>query len=128
MINRPEKEWKAFCLPFLLYTNIVWFYLFGLKKQQISFFKQIVWGWFTTVEGFQQDTWQKATNFMSDLWLFSLIVPLFSFKKNLVAQAPKTGGPTINTQPAIMKPTEEPPAYTQQQAQVRLNQSSLVPF
>lgn len=37
-----------------------------------------------------------------------------------MAQAPKTGGPTINTQPAIMKPTEEPPAYTQQQAQVRL--------
>uniref|UniRef100_A0A7N8Y8Q9 Secretory carrier-associated membrane protein n=1 Tax=Mastacembelus armatus TaxID=205130 RepID=A0A7N8Y8Q9_9TELE len=31
--------------------------------------------------------------------------------------APKTPAPTINTQPAIMKPTEEPPAYSQPQAQ-----------
>ncbi|KAK5879188.1 hypothetical protein CesoFtcFv8_024517 [Champsocephalus esox] len=29
--------------------------------------------------------------------------------------APKTAAPTLNTQPAIMKPTEEPPAYSQSQ-------------
>lgn len=34
--------------------------------------------------------------------------------------APKTAAPAINTQPAIMKPTEEPPAYSQPQAQVLL--------
>lgn len=33
--------------------------------------------------------------------------------------APKVPAPTTNTQPAIMKPTEEPPAYSQpQQTQV----------
>ncbi|KAF3849278.1 hypothetical protein F7725_015775 [Dissostichus mawsoni] len=31
--------------------------------------------------------------------------------------APKTAAPTLNTQPAIMKPTEEPPAYSQSQEQ-----------
>ncbi|KAA8584325.1 hypothetical protein FQN60_008110 [Etheostoma spectabile] len=31
--------------------------------------------------------------------------------------APRTAAPTINTQPAIMKPTEEPPAYSQPQEQ-----------
>ncbi|KAM9841373.1 secretory carrier-associated membrane protein 1-like [Aulostomus maculatus] len=31
--------------------------------------------------------------------------------------AAKTASPTIHTQPAIMKPTEEPPAYTQPQGQ-----------
>ncbi len=36
------------------------------------------------------------------------------------AAAPKTTAPTINTQPAIMKPTEEPPAYSQSHTQVRL--------
>ncbi|KAK1883561.1 Secretory carrier-associated membrane protein 1 [Dissostichus eleginoides] len=30
---------------------------------------------------------------------------------------PKTAAPTLNTQPAIMKPTEEPPAYSQSQEQ-----------
>ncbi|XP_075885661.1 secretory carrier-associated membrane protein 1-like isoform X2 [Nelusetta ayraudi] len=34
-----------------------------------------------------------------------------------MAQAPKAGAPGVSTQPAIMKPTEEPPAYTQLQAQ-----------
>nr|XP_046230323.1 secretory carrier-associated membrane protein 1-like isoform X6 [Scatophagus argus] len=33
--------------------------------------------------------------------------------------APKTAGSTVNTQPAIMKPTEEPPAYSQTQEQSR---------
>uniref|UniRef100_A0A3B4U4J8 Secretory carrier-associated membrane protein n=1 Tax=Seriola dumerili TaxID=41447 RepID=A0A3B4U4J8_SERDU len=33
--------------------------------------------------------------------------------------APKAAAPTINTQPAIMKPTEEPPAYSQPQEQTR---------
>lgn len=33
--------------------------------------------------------------------------------------APKTTAPATNTQPAIMKPTEEPPAYSQSQAQVK---------
>uniref|UniRef100_A0A3Q4B134 Secretory carrier-associated membrane protein n=1 Tax=Mola mola TaxID=94237 RepID=A0A3Q4B134_MOLML len=33
--------------------------------------------------------------------------------------APKTAAPTINPQPAIMKPTEEPPAYSQLQTQSR---------
>lgn len=37
-----------------------------------------------------------------------------------MAQAPKAGAPGVSTQPAIMKPTEEPPAYTQLQAQVQL--------
>lgn len=32
--------------------------------------------------------------------------------------APKTTGPAVSTQPAIMKPTEEPPAYSQAQPQV----------
>nr|XP_046230317.1 secretory carrier-associated membrane protein 1-like isoform X2 [Scatophagus argus] len=36
-----------------------------------------------------------------------------------MAQAPKTAGSTVNTQPAIMKPTEEPPAYSQTQEQSR---------
>ncbi|XP_071322357.1 secretory carrier-associated membrane protein 1-like isoform X1 [Trachinotus anak] len=31
--------------------------------------------------------------------------------------APKAAGPAVNTQPAIMKPTEEPPAYSQPQVQ-----------
>lgn len=31
-----------------------------------------------------------------------------------MVQAPKTAAPSINPQPAIMKPTEEPPAYSQQ--------------
>lgn len=35
-----------------------------------------------------------------------------------MVQAPKTAAPTINPQPAIMKPTEEPPAYSQLQTQV----------
>lgn len=32
--------------------------------------------------------------------------------------AAKPAAPAVNTQPAIMKPTEEPPAYSQCQPQV----------
>ncbi|XP_044029007.1 secretory carrier-associated membrane protein 1-like isoform X3 [Siniperca chuatsi] len=43
--------------------------------------------------------------------------PFTDAKPMPAGMAPKTGAPTINTQPAIMKPTEEPPAYSQPQAQ-----------
>uniref|UniRef100_A0AAQ5YYV6 Secretory carrier-associated membrane protein n=1 Tax=Amphiprion ocellaris TaxID=80972 RepID=A0AAQ5YYV6_AMPOC len=43
--------------------------------------------------------------------------PFTDAKPTPAGMAPKTAGPTMNTQPAIMKPTEEPPAYSQPQAQ-----------
>lgn len=43
--------------------------------------------------------------------------PFSDAKPTSAGMAPKTAGPTMNTQPAIMKPTEEPPAYSQPQAQ-----------
>lgn len=47
--------------------------------------------------------------------LFKTYINLF---KSLFFQE-EAAAPTINTQPAIMKPTEEPPAYSQPQSQVR---------
>uniref|UniRef100_A0A8P4KU52 Secretory carrier-associated membrane protein n=1 Tax=Dicentrarchus labrax TaxID=13489 RepID=A0A8P4KU52_DICLA len=41
----------------------------------------------------------------------------FTDAKTPAGMAPKATAPTINTQPAIMKPTEEPPAYSQTVAQ-----------
>ncbi|XP_029300733.1 secretory carrier-associated membrane protein 1-like isoform X2 [Cottoperca gobio] len=43
--------------------------------------------------------------------------PFTDAKPTPAGMAPKTAAPTINTQPAIMKPTEEPPAYSQSQEQ-----------
>ncbi|XP_029921338.1 secretory carrier-associated membrane protein 1 [Myripristis murdjan] len=43
--------------------------------------------------------------------------PFTDAKPTLPGVVPRTAGPTINTQPAIMKPTEEPPAYSQSQTQ-----------
>uniref|UniRef100_A0A3Q0SEC3 Secretory carrier-associated membrane protein n=1 Tax=Amphilophus citrinellus TaxID=61819 RepID=A0A3Q0SEC3_AMPCI len=41
------------------------------------------------------------------------------FADTPAGMAPKTTGPAVSTQPAIMKPTEEPPAYSQPQEQSR---------
>ncbi|XP_030291937.1 secretory carrier-associated membrane protein 1 isoform X2 [Sparus aurata] len=43
--------------------------------------------------------------------------PFADAKSTPAGMAPKTTAPATNTQPAIMKPTEEPPAYSQSQAQ-----------
>ncbi|XP_015244548.1 PREDICTED: secretory carrier-associated membrane protein 1 isoform X1 [Cyprinodon variegatus] len=43
--------------------------------------------------------------------------PFTDAKPNPAGTAPKTAGPAAGTQPAIMKPSEEPPAYSQQQGQ-----------
>ncbi|KAG7238621.1 hypothetical protein INR49_030695 [Caranx melampygus] len=43
--------------------------------------------------------------------------PFTDAKPTPAGMAPKAAGPHMNTQPAIMKPTEEPPAYSQPQAQ-----------
>lgn len=43
--------------------------------------------------------------------------PFTDAKATPAAMAAKAVAPTINTQPAIMNPTEEPPAYSQPQAQ-----------
>ncbi|MEQ2243217.1 hypothetical protein ILYODFUR_004807 [Ilyodon furcidens] len=43
--------------------------------------------------------------------------PFTDAKPNPAGMAPKTAGPAVSTQPAIMKPAEEPPAYSQLQAQ-----------
>ncbi|XP_017296126.1 secretory carrier-associated membrane protein 1 [Kryptolebias marmoratus] len=43
--------------------------------------------------------------------------PFTDAKPTPAGMAPKTAGPTVSTQPAIMKPTEEPPAYSQPQTQ-----------
>lgn len=34
------------------------------------------------------------------------------------SQTPRAAAPAVSTQPAIMKPTEEPPAYSQPQTKV----------
>ncbi|KAF7651642.1 hypothetical protein LDENG_00107530 [Lucifuga dentata] len=43
--------------------------------------------------------------------------PFTDGKMTPTAMAARAAAPTLNTQPAIMKPTEEPPAYSQSQAQ-----------
>lgn len=43
--------------------------------------------------------------------------PFADGKSTPASMAPKTTGPAVSTQPAIMKPTEEPPAYSQAQPQ-----------
>ncbi|XP_013860132.1 secretory carrier-associated membrane protein 1 isoform X2 [Austrofundulus limnaeus] len=43
--------------------------------------------------------------------------PFTDAKQTPAGMAPKTAGLTVGTQPAIMKPTEEPPAYSQPQTQ-----------
>ncbi|XP_072228110.1 secretory carrier-associated membrane protein 1-like [Leuresthes tenuis] len=43
--------------------------------------------------------------------------PFTDAKSAAAGMAPRTPGPSVGTQPAIMKPTEEPPAYTQPQTQ-----------
>ncbi|KAG8010523.1 Secretory carrier-associated membrane protein 1, partial [Nibea albiflora] len=43
--------------------------------------------------------------------------PFTDAKQLPAGMAPKIAAPSINTQPAIMKPTEEPPAYSQPQDQ-----------
>ncbi|XP_075936087.1 secretory carrier-associated membrane protein 1-like [Anarhichas minor] len=45
--------------------------------------------------------------------------PFTDAKPTPPGMAPKAAAPTINTQPAIMKPTEEPPAYSQSRPQDR---------
>ncbi|XP_037548017.1 secretory carrier-associated membrane protein 1 [Nematolebias whitei] len=43
--------------------------------------------------------------------------PFTDARPTPTVMAPKTAGPTVSTQPAIMKPTEEPSAYSQPQTQ-----------
>uniref|UniRef100_A0A1A8HAW5 Secretory carrier-associated membrane protein n=1 Tax=Nothobranchius korthausae TaxID=1143690 RepID=A0A1A8HAW5_9TELE len=43
--------------------------------------------------------------------------PFTDAKPPSAGMAARTAGPTVGTQPAIMKPTEEPPAYSQLQSQ-----------
>ncbi|XP_076020066.1 secretory carrier-associated membrane protein 1-like [Genypterus blacodes] len=43
--------------------------------------------------------------------------PFTDAKPTVAGMAARTAAPTINAQPAIMKPTEEPPAYSQPRAQ-----------
>ncbi|XP_078478428.1 secretory carrier-associated membrane protein 1 isoform X2 [Lampetra planeri] len=43
--------------------------------------------------------------------------PFTDAKPTPAGSAVRTAAPSVNTQPAIMKPTEEPPAYSQPQAQ-----------
>ncbi|KAM9306781.1 secretory carrier-associated membrane protein 1-like [Pholidichthys leucotaenia] len=43
--------------------------------------------------------------------------PFTDGKPTPAIMAPRTGGPAVSAQPAIMKPTEEPPAYSQPQSQ-----------